>query len=565
MMSQQCTQCSKTFRIDDQDIVFYQKINVPEPTHCPDCRTRRRMAWRNERFLYQATCGRCAQPMLSAYRPDAGYVIYCQTCYQSDVWDAHDYAREFDWSQPFFPQFAELFKAVPKVNMVAVRSENSSYCNYVGDAKNSYLCFGSIVIEDCLYGSPYYSKQCVDSLLIRECELCYECVTSERLYHSLWCQDCFDSRDLIYCYDVKNSADCIGSAGLRNAQYLIYNKQHTAAEYERFKKNLDFGDAAAMQKVRQEFERVLLKTPRRFMTGIKNEEVSGNYINESKDAQFCFDAKRVEHCAYSAQVIDQKDCYDINYNEENELCYEYWGNYRNRHCLFSSTSHNCSDLLYSMTCESTKQAFGCVGLRRAAYCILNKPVGEAEYKKLLPRLIEHMSTRGGSASGGKQTGEWGEFFPTQYSPFAYNESVAQEYYPLTGQQCSQLGWQWLQPDTTQYRQQNYQVPAAIVEVKDDILQAVLACTKCGRNYRIIKAELEFYRNQNLPIPQRCPNCRHLTRMQQRTARALWQRQCMCTQVDHEHKGRCGINFSTAYSADAKAIVYCEVCYQKTIY
>lgn len=555
MTLQQCHQCSKTFRIDDQDMVFYQKINVPEPTHCPDCRARRRLTWRNERFLYQGTCARCHTAMLSAYRPESGYVVYCQECYQSDAWDARDYAREFDWSRPFFLQFTELFKSVPKVNMVAVRSENSTYCNYVGDAKNSYLCFGSIVIEDCLYGSPYYSKQCVDSLLIRECELCYECITSERLYHSFWCRDCFDSRDLIYCYDVKGSADCIGSAGLRNAQYMIYNKQHTAAEYERFKKNLDFGDVVAMQKVRQEFERALLKTPRRFMAGIKNEGVSGNYINESKEAQYCFDVKRVEHCAYSAQVIDQKDCYDINYNEENELCYEYWGNYRNRHCLFSSTSHNCSDLLYSMTCESTKQAFGSVGLRRAEYCILNKAVGEAEYKKLLPRLIDHL----------KQTGEWGEFFSAQHSPFAYNETVAQEYYPLTEEHIKQSGWQWLPRDTTQYQIQQYQLPAKIQDVRDNILQAVLACQQCGRNYKIIQAELEFYRAQRLPIPQRCSNCRHLQRMQQRTARALWQRQCMCTQTEHGHKGRCVIHFSTAYNADSKVIVYCEQCYQKTIY
>jgi hypothetical protein len=30
-----------------------------------------------------------------------------------------------------------------------------------------------------------------------------------------------------------------------------------------------------------------------------------------------------------------------------------------------------------------------------------------------------------------ETGEWGEFFPSSLSPFGYNETVAQEYYPLT--------------------------------------------------------------------------------------------------------------------------------------
>jgi len=30
-----------------------------------------------------------------------------------------------------------------------------------------------------------------------------------------------------------------------------------------------------------------------------------------------------------------------------------------------------------------------------------------------------------------KTGEWGEFFPASLSPFGYNETVAQEYFPLS--------------------------------------------------------------------------------------------------------------------------------------
>jgi hypothetical protein len=30
-----------------------------------------------------------------------------------------------------------------------------------------------------------------------------------------------------------------------------------------------------------------------------------------------------------------------------------------------------------------------------------------------------------------ETGEWGEFFHPSLSPFGYNETVAQEYYPVT--------------------------------------------------------------------------------------------------------------------------------------
>ena len=36
------------------------------------------------------------------------------------------------------------------------------------------------------------------------------------------------------------------------------------------------------------------------------------------------------------------------------------------------------------------------------------------------------------------TGEWGEFFPSSLSPFGYNETVAQEYFPLTASSLTLL-------------------------------------------------------------------------------------------------------------------------------
>jgi len=47
-------------------------------------------------------------------------------------------------------------------------------------------------------------------------------------------------------------------------------------------------------------------------------------------------------------------------------------------------------------------------------------LGKAEYESTVAKLIDHMTA----------TGEWGEFFPHQLSPFGYNESVAMEYFPM---------------------------------------------------------------------------------------------------------------------------------------
>ncbi len=538
--SKQCQQCSKTFRIEAADFEFYQRLLVPAPTHCPDCRAQRRLAWRNERNIYSSTCAACGQAMLSRYHPDAGYIVYCQACYRADNFTATKYGRDLDWSKPFFEQWSELERAVPQINLYIVRSENSNYCNYIGDAKNSYLCFGSIVVEDCLYGSPYYSKQCVDSLLIRDCELCYECTTCERLYHCFWCQDCFDSRDLLMCFDVKTSHDCIGCVGLRNASFQVYNKQLTEAEYLRFRAQLDLKNPAVLADLKQQFEKVLYKTPHRYMTGTSNDQVSGNQINESHNAWQCFDVTRVENTAYAAQVIDLKDCQDINYTEENELCYEYWGNYRNYHCLYSATSYGCRDMLYSEACEHSKNLLGCVGLRKAENCILNKAYSTAEYEKLTQRLKTHM----------QETGEWGEFFPAQFSPFAYNETVAQEYFPLTQEQVVQRGWRWRE------------LPA--VNTNGTAQVNVFSCAQCKKAYKLVVLEQTFYNAEQLGVPTLCPNCRHLQRMAQRTPRSLWTRQCMCTQVDHGHVGRCVTEFTTTYAPERKELIYCDNCYTKEI-
>ena len=47
-----CQNCKTEFKIDKQDKEFYQKIEVPYPTFCPDCRAQRRFAFWNDLKVY---------------------------------------------------------------------------------------------------------------------------------------------------------------------------------------------------------------------------------------------------------------------------------------------------------------------------------------------------------------------------------------------------------------------------------------------------------------------------------------------------------------------------------
>src|SRR3989344_3516262 len=108
-----CQNCKQNFIIDPEDFAFYDKIKVPPPTWCPECRLQRRLNYRNERALYRRNCDLCASSMVSMCAPKLGFISYCQTCWYSDNWDAIQYGQNYDFLKPFFQQFFELQKIVP--------------------------------------------------------------------------------------------------------------------------------------------------------------------------------------------------------------------------------------------------------------------------------------------------------------------------------------------------------------------------------------------------------------------------------------------------------------------
>jgi hypothetical protein len=178
---------------------------------------------------------------------------------------------------------------------------------------------------------------------------------------------------------------------------------------------------------------------------------------------------------------------------------------------------------------------------------LNKQYTKEEYEELVPKIIEHM----------KKSGEWGQFFPVGISPFAYNETVAIEYYPLSKEEVLAKGWRWQEESESGDAQKvsDYKIPDNISDVSDEILGKGLKCEVTGRPYKIIQQELEFYRKMNLPIPRRCPDQRHIDRIALRDPRKLWERKCT----------NCGKMMSSVYAPERSEKVYCEECYLKAVY
>ena len=138
-----CQNCKIKFTIDSEDFVFYQKIHVPPPKSCPECRQRKRYAWRNERVLYRRNCDLCGKSTVTIYSQNKPYKVYCPPCWWSDGWDAASFARDFDFSRPFFPQFREFQLAVPRIALLTKNSVGSEYANHSNNNKNCYLSFST--------------------------------------------------------------------------------------------------------------------------------------------------------------------------------------------------------------------------------------------------------------------------------------------------------------------------------------------------------------------------------------------------------------------------------------
>lgn len=551
-----CKQCNVGFEITDKDREFYTKMDVPEPKLCPACRQQRRLAWANQINLYKRKCDATGRDIVSHYHPDSPVKVYAVDYWISDKFDAIKYGRTFDFNRPFFEQWHKLLIEVPKLSLFgAVQfNENSEYVNYAGYNKDCYMIFDSDYNRDCYYSLGLNkSKSSVDLLRSKECELCYECIDcyrSYRLFYSQDCTNCSDSAFLKNCIGVKNSFMC---SNLKNKEYFIFNKKYDRATFEKLMFSLS--NHAELIKYFNDWYQFKILYPQRATHGFLNENVLGDYLVQCKDVDYCFDSMELWNCKYFCRSFGSaKDCMDCDECGDGvELLYENaisgFGLQNSRFGIFSV--NQSADLDYCYSCFFSKNCFGCVGLSRKQYCILNKQYTKQEYDELVPRIIGHMKKTSGITG---QAGEWGEFFPVEYSDMAYNETVAQEYYPLTKEEVLKRGWKWRDKDAKEYQPATAQVPNNSREADSSLCKGLLACEACGRNYKIVDQELRFYQTQGVIIPKKCFYCRHGNRFNLRNARRLFDRHC----------DNCDIAIKTTYSPDRPEKVFCEPCYQQSL-
>ena len=594
-----CQNCKGEFVIKPEDFDFFKKIDVPPPTWCPECRIIRKMSWRNERALYRKTCDVPGheERVVSLYPENSPFTVYDTRAWWSDAWDPLEFGRPFDFSKDFFTQFSELMRNVPRINVVNKNSERSEYCNNVSNHKDCYLEMSGYGSENVMYSNTsIFTKDSSDLFFVNKSEQCYELLDSDNCYKVIFGRYCSDCVDSYFLYDCRGCQNCFGCAGLRNKKYHIFNKPYSKEEYLEKIKSLDTNSFSGLEKNKKEFEDFLKSHPIRWARIFNSQNVTGDNIENSKNCEFCFDigggpefgdgtgATNSKFLVISGwNTTDTFDCIQIggNLSLSYELISGAVGNYQAK---FSNVCWTNQDVQYTDNCHNSSHLFGCVGLRNKEYCILNKQYTKEEYEELIPRIKKHMSDMPYTDQKGRVY-KYGEFFPPELSPFAYNETIAQEYFPLTKEEALEQGYKWKDPDTKDYQPtiQAQDLPDHIQDVDDSITKEIIACEhqgscnhQCTSAYRIIPAELQFYQRMNLPLPRLCPNCRHYERLAQRNPLKLWKRTCMCkgkasenntyaNTAEHSHKDQpCTHEFMTSYSPDREEIVYCEECYNREV-
>ncbi len=578
-----CENCNQGFHIDPEDFAFYEKIKVPPPTWCPECRMIRRMAFWNERNLFKKRDIN-GKTIFSAYPEESYFKIMDRDEWWKDSFDGTKYGRDYDFSKPFFEQLKELAAEVPFPSRAGANTVNSDYCNNANNSKDCYMCFNVDECEECMYMVfAKKDKDVIDGISVYKCESCYETTLSGYSYKNSFAFQSPYCRDSYFLNYSSNCNNCFGGANLRHKEFYIWNVPYTKEEYLKKIQEFNLGSHKALEDLKNRAKEFILRFPYPYIKALNNSgtDISGDNIFHCRNARDSFAIEEAENIRYcQSAVFGIRDCYDYtNFGNNAELIYESvecGDSISNLKFCFGCWSGS-RNLEYSLSCFSSEDSFGCVGLKKKKYCILNKEYSKEEYEKLRVKIIEHMNTMPYKDSKGRIY-RYGEFLPPDMSPFAANETVIIDRTDFNKEKALSFGLKWREVDPIEYKTtiNASELADDIKDVPDNITKELISCLNCKRAYRILIKELDFYRRLNLPLPRRCPNCRFIERNKQRNLLKLYSRECQCAgansknkvyknNIEHVHGNSvCPNKFETAFDPSDPKIIYCEECYNQEL-
>ena len=558
---------------------------------------RRRFAFRNERFIYKRPSDFSKKEIFSMFPAESHQRVYENDAFFGDSWDPLDYGADVDFSKPFLEQLYGLWKQVPIFSLSVIYGVNSDYSNNYTGFKNCYLVFNGNYAEDSMYGNGVnYAKNCIDFSHIDKSEFCYEVSFLADCARTFFSTRCTGSYNMWFSKKCSGCHDCFGCVNLKNREYHIFNEPHTKEEYERKLAEFKLNSYGGIEKAKEAAALFWEKFPNKYAETNKNVNSSGSYVYQSKNAKDSYLVLGLEDSRYCQYILTPpaRQCYDYTvWGDNAELVYESvasgLGLSHARFCWECWPENK--NIEYSLYCANSSNLFGCVGVAKREYCILNRQYTKEAFFEMRSKIIAHMNDMPYKDKNG-ETYPYGEFFPIEFSPYPYNHTLAQERFPLTEAQAAATHALWKNPEEKNYEttMEWKDLPDSIEETGDDILHHTISCRSwsehrdraiehnCTGAFRITPQELEFYRRFHLPLPRKCYNSRHSERIAQRLPMKLYSRRCQCAGersengayrnlAAHQHhvaNEHCPNEFESPYVPGSPHIVYCEGCFQAEI-
>lgn len=534
-------------------IINWTAYHLSSPDQSPEARNIHRMLFRNDRVFYKWKSDHSWKWVISLYPPWSKATVYETNERYKDFRDPKLFALDRVPWESIKSKILQVTHAVPRMNVDWLGSTNSDFCNYCWYCKDCYMDIAWENNQSCYFCLfTKYAEYCVDCSFAYNSQRCYECISiydTNKSIYSEYLENCFECS---FSFDLKNCSNCLFCWNLRNQSYCILNKQVSKEEYIKTYNSIINWSWKSFTWAKDQFEWLRTHFVVPWLTRSQTEYAYGNNLKNIKNWIFCFNAKECEDSSYLYDVLDAKNCLDLNYSLYHpESSYQLMSTLDLKQSICNVATHHSHHVYYCQLCNNSQHLFWCVWLNNKEYCIFNKQYTKKTYFDTLEKILQ------------QRIAIWkrGTFFDTSLCLHPYNDTVAQEYFPIKSltikwtDTCIDKNWYgnvtiqdrslllsdatldlWWSKKIDILRRNKKedprvpennstisidQLPDTIHDVEtSDLSSKIIVHSKKKKPFRLIWAEIEFYKKMNLPLPRFHPDTRHNKRSERRPQRSL---------------------------------------------
>jgi hypothetical protein len=494
-MKRKCEHCQKEFIISEIEQSLSEKIGLELSNVCSRCLLKQHLSfWLFGKFR-KGKSALSGENLITVLPENIRYPIFSLGEWYSDAWDALSYGVDYNKNELFFKQLQSLQEKIPHPHQNGANNTNCDYCDDVWNSKNCYLARSMEECEDLLYSYRNIKVKNSINMAIcfssERCFSCLNCMNSYKLFYSRNSKDCIDS---YFLFDCRNCQNCFMCSNLRGKNYCIENVQYTKEEYNEKIKNFKLDSYKEIESLKKKFDDMLKNEAiHRLNFNLKAYNSTGNNllnVNNCYDCNTISDTENSVNCIRGTKINNSLNCGGCWYGELNGNSSGCSNSYSLKYSSWSQSRFS----EYLDLCIECENCFGCVGLRKKKYCILNKQYTKEEYEKLKVQIISNM----------KKDGEYGKFLPYSMSAGPFNFSTSYLYFPnTTKDEILKLGGYWQDIDESHIEgMSTSELSDSINDVDESICTQALICPETGWRFNVSPNELIFYKQNNIPLPRK---------------------------------------------------------------